>query len=239
MREADARPLGDEGPAFLARLMRDLARHREAPDVGQRKRRRARDETIDHEFPLREVPREHPLIVERIRRRPVDRRDLRDPAAIELARERAVRGEQALRGIGQRLARAIEAAMVGWDQAVSIRETCGGGPSRCAGERAEPRRQQPAAREEPAQARPTIIAPTCLVKPDIATIATWPTTKTRSRVATTKWMGRADCWPPSVVTRTGMADVIAGDIARPVHTISGKRSEEHTSELQSPYVISY
>ena len=38
----------------------------------------------------------------------------------------------------------------------------------------------------------------------------------------TKWIVRADCWPPSAVTRTGKTDVMAGDIANPVQIINGK-----------------
>jgi hypothetical protein len=46
--------------------------------------------------------------------------------------------------------------------------------------------------------------------------------KSTRRFARRKGSVRAECWPPKMITNVGTADVMAGDIARPVRILKGK-----------------
>ena len=65
VRELDARPLRDERPSLLARLMRDLRGDGHPFQVVEREGRRLRDETIDAQFPVGEAVRHERAVVER------------------------------------------------------------------------------------------------------------------------------------------------------------------------------
>ena len=55
------------------------------------------------------------------------------------------------------------------------------------------------------------------------TITTCTIRKSRSKAEAKKWMVRADCAPKNIFKRNGYAAVIAGDIVRPVNTVTGNR----------------
>ena len=98
-------------------------------------------------------------------------RGLRYFTTREFAGHRVAR-QQALRGVSQRFADAVDTSMVRRNQAVSIRDAGRDRQSRCAGNGAQAGGDQTAARQHAAHARPTIIAPTCLLNPAALTMAT-------------------------------------------------------------------
>ena len=102
-------PLRDVRPAFFARDFGDLPADWKPLEVVQRERRRLRDEAFDGEPPVLEAACLKALEVIAWRRDLVGERRIRDLAAAEFARQRMSR-EEPLRGIGQRLARSVDAA---------------------------------------------------------------------------------------------------------------------------------
>ena len=122
-------PLRDVRPAFFARDFGDLPAHRKPLDLVQRERRRLRDEAFDGEPPVLEAVCLKALEVIARRRDLVGERRIRDLAAAEFARER-MSGEEPLRGIRQRLAGSVDAAVIGRDQPVPIGDALGDGEAR-------------------------------------------------------------------------------------------------------------
>jgi hypothetical protein len=90
-----------------------------------------------------------------------------------------------------------------------------------------------ARREKPALAagsgavvpRPVIIPCMRARKPVRATRATCTTRKSTRPHARTKCSVRAVCCPPQADARNGKTETAAGDIPRPVHTMSGKTTK--------------
>jgi len=54
-------------------------------------------------------------------------------------------------------------------------------------------------------------------------MVTWTMRKSRSAAETKKWRVRADWRPPRILTAAGTAESNAGESARPVQMMSGKR----------------
>src|SRR6185503_2114281 len=184
----------------------------------------------DGEPPVLEAVRLKPLEVIARRRDLVGERRIRDLAAAEFARER-LSGEEPLRGIRQRLAGSVDAAVIGRDQPVPIGDALGDGEARQAGGGREPARDHLAPRDcahsDPlvGAGAPVIIAMTRAPNPANQTIATWTSRNATSDTVTRKCSVRADCRPPSVVTVDGTADTKAGDIARPVQMTRGNSTK--------------
>src|SRR5262249_24101291 len=139
--------------------------------------------------------------------------------------------QEPLRSIGQRFAGAINPAVMGWDQAISIRKSSGHGQTGCACRYPKSGGDQFAAREIAhcgslrALTWPVIIARMRFVNPARLTITIWIRRKSTRNTDTKKWIVRADCWPPSTMTAPGNADAMAGDIARPVQITKGNRTK--------------
>ena len=142
-REGDTRPFRDERPAFLAGLMGDLAAGREGLDLGQRKRPRPIDHAVDREPPIGKAAGQELLVGLGLRRPAVDRNHLRDLAAVELARHRGELGQEALSGVGEGLAEAVDPAAVRGNEPVAIGGAHGGAQGPGAGHGSEARLDQP------------------------------------------------------------------------------------------------
>src|SRR2546428_4629064 len=126
--ERDTRPFGNEGPTLLTRLMRDLRTGRVALQFRQREGGWASNQAIDCETPVRKAPMQQALVRFVFRRVTIYRGNRRDLAAAEFASRRLVGHQEPLGSIGEGLANAVDAAMIGRDQAVSIgeaRSDCG------------------------------------------------------------------------------------------------------------------
>src|SRR6185503_8514544 len=223
-------PLRDVRPPFFARDFGDLPARWKPLDLVQRERRRLRDEAFDREPPVLEAVRLKALEVIARRRDLVGERRIRDLAAAEFARQR-VAGEEPLRGIRQRPAGSVDAAMIGRDQPEPIGDAPGDGEARHARSGCEPacdhRAPRDCAHSGPlvGAGAPVIIAMTRVPNPANQTIATWTTRNATSATVTRKCSVRADCRPPSSVTVDGSAETNAGDIARPVQMTSGKSTK--------------
>ena len=128
VRERDAGPFGDEGPAFFAGLMGDLGAGGEALQLRQREGRGAGDQAVDGEPPIGEAAGEQALVFVVRGRGTVDGEGSGDLGAVEFAGEGGTGGHQeALAGIGEGFADAEEAGVIGRDEAVTVRDAGGGG----------------------------------------------------------------------------------------------------------------
>ena len=118
MLEGCSDPFSDVGPAFFAGYLGNLAVYAEAADVGERERCRVGDEAVDGELPIAEAV--GLMLLEEVvgRRYGVGEGRFGDHIPRKLAGQR-VSGEQALGGVGERLAGAIDTSAVWWDEAVT------------------------------------------------------------------------------------------------------------------------
>src|SRR5271165_6728956 len=150
--------------------MSDLAPGRIALEFRDRKRCRADDHAVHRETPVGEPSRLQPLVGFVLRRIAVGKRWFGNLTARKLTRQGVV-GQYPLRRIGQRFARAIETAMIGWDQSITLRKTVGYGQARNARCCRDPGGDQFAAGEIAHMgslyipARPVIIARMRLLRP--------------------------------------------------------------------------
>src|SRR5215469_600287 len=143
----DTVPFGDVRPALLARNFGDLAAGGEAFELRERKGRWAVDEAINGEAPLGEIAGLEAL--ERGIQRGLDlvcEGGIRDLARRKFAGER-VASDEAMTGIGERFAEAVNAAVVGRDEAILFHEVRGNAEAREARDGAEAGEDEFAARD--------------------------------------------------------------------------------------------
>src|ERR1039458_6804105 len=121
VRERHAAPFGYIRPAFFARQMSDLAAPGKALEFTQRERGRAGDHSIHGEAPAGERSLLNAL--ERFAQWSdfVRERRFRNLVGIELTRQ-GVASQYPLRGISQRFARPVQAAAIGRDEPITLRE---------------------------------------------------------------------------------------------------------------------
>ena len=137
---------------------------------------------------------------------------------VELANQRIARQQHALGPIGEVVAdaqhvavgRRVFFAAAGERQAAQCRE---------AAEQGAPRQQDVIAVHGHS---PQVMARICRPIPDSATISRWAARKRAIRHRKRKWIVRADWVPPKRLGSHGHAAATAGDIDRPVSTITGR-----------------
>src|SRR6202035_4376566 len=99
-----AGPFSYERPAFFTGLMRDLRAGRKALEFIERKTGRTRDHAIHGEPPISEAAGQEAFERLGLWRLAADGNNFRDFAAIEFTRERMMRHQDPLSGVGERFA---------------------------------------------------------------------------------------------------------------------------------------
>src|SRR4051794_36961759 len=214
VRQSHAGPLGDERPAFFAGLVGDLRVRGILLQIRERERCGARDHAVDAQPPVREAANQQAVVRIDLGRRAIDRNRARDVVAAELASESMLADEQTLRCIRQRLPDAVQTAGVGRYETAATRDA----DSCSACHRSETASDHRSPRDDPAHndstSRPEIISRMRARMPPLNASATCPSTKITISAATKKWIVRADCCPPNMLTITGATDASAGENAR-------------------------
>src|SRR5690242_10840030 len=230
IRKRRSNPLRNVRPALFALNHRDVAVPRHALDLVHRKLAGPRDQSVDLQPPVREsrflmsrevVAQRGHFVRERLRGNLAPR---------EFARQGVLR-QHPVRRVRHRFAGAIDAARIRRHQPVVTGQLCRHRQSRSA-------RGSRQASGNPFSAcqffhihsigsapRPVIIARIRLPNPAKITMNTCTSRKSVSRIVAAKCSVLADCWPPSTPTAFGNAETNPGDIARPVHTISGVKTK--------------
>ena len=111
--------MGNVGPAFLASEVGDLGASGNALDLGQGKSSGAGHQSIDGELPIGERFALVALVVWGGKRGAIDEGGGGDLVAGEFAGQ-GVAGQQALGGVGERFADALDAAAVGRKEAILV-----------------------------------------------------------------------------------------------------------------------
>src|ERR1700674_443426 len=102
--------------------MGDLAAGRITLQFREREGRRASDQAVDREPPVRETASQLALVGLVLGRLAIYGEDIGDFAAVEFAGERMVGHQEPLGSIGQGFANAVDGAVIWRDQTVSIGE---------------------------------------------------------------------------------------------------------------------
>src|SRR5208282_2251111 len=225
-----AHPFGDIRPSLFALDHSDLGARRVAFKLIERKRGGPGDHAVDRKPPLSEPSSLKALELVSRRLDLVGEGRLRNLATREFTSQR-VPGQQALRSVGERFAEAVDAAVIGRDEAKVLRKARGHAQAcdaRCGRESGGDQlatREIAHVRSLGVPARPVIIARVRLQNPARKIIATWTRRKSKRARETKKCSVRADCCPPSELTVNGNAETKAGDMAKPVQTTKGKRTK--------------
>src|SRR5262249_9688455 len=114
-------PLGNVRPSFLAHNFCDLAAYRKTLQISQGKRCRTGYHSINDQPPVFKPSSLELFECVTQRRNSVSKRNFRNHAARKLASQR-VSSKKPLRGVGQSFARAIDAAAVGRNEPIPIRQ---------------------------------------------------------------------------------------------------------------------